>query len=336
MKLPTTLILSSLALALLVLFVASCDERNEADLAPEIYKLIATIDPEGDALHADAAGNYLAVAGASSGVKVYNAADPRNLEELFSYVPPLPYYTVSCILDPINHLVALAQNPSGPNLHKIFNFENGAALGVMRFTGIPIKLQMRSRADSIVIWGTDPTDGFIADLWCKASETEWTPGCPSVWFWFGGVGQRGFDVNENHAAIATNQYRVKIHDVANNLEVSATGTPGDPQDCAWFGNYIVVADNFYLTILDATTAASPTAVSSIIIPGADRLNRVLMDGNHAVLLDDSDGIYVVSLSDTQHPVLQQTISLPEPASISISNGNLFVADQQLGVLVYKR
>lgn len=137
-------------------------------------------------------------------------------------------------------------------------------------------------------------------------------------------------------ALALNDYRVRLHDSNDAASLSEVETPGDPYDCAWVGDFVLVADNFFITIINAANIDSPMVVSTYVIPGADRLQKIVVDGNFAVLLDDSDGLYIVDVTDPMKPELVQSISLPEPTCVSAYNGTMVASDEQLGVLIYQR
>ena len=89
-------------------------------------------------------------------------------------------------------------------------------------------------------------------------------------------------------------------------------------------------------MIDVGDFSAASVVRTYGISGADRLQKIVVDGHYAILLDDSDGLYIVDVSDPLHPVLEQSISLPEVSSVSASNGVLVASDEQLGVLIYQR
>ncbi|MBK6765884.1 MAG: hypothetical protein IPG71_06000 [bacterium] len=321
-------------------FWSGCDDRNDADLPSVVYSLKHTIVTPGSALDCDAGANLVAIAASSAGTYVYDISNPASPVEEFHYEQLVPFYSTLVALDTVNHLVASASSPSAPGDRYPIHYYVGTdrRLTFATFSGPFDEMAFTSRLDTFTLWGTDGDDGLVAGNYCHDGDSTWTRDCPT--FWQGWdvdqVRMRGFDIKNQYIAIALADYRIHIRDTELNSNVSIFLTPGDPQDCEWYGDYLMVADNLYFTIFNAANIDSPVVVTTMTIPGADRLIRVKMDEHRALLLDDADGIYVVDVSDVTNPRLLQSIPLPEPTGIAAANGRLIATDQQLGTLIYER
>ncbi len=329
---------ASLVIALIV--IVSCDERNEADKPDVVYSLKHTIVTSGAALDLAASGDVLAIAASSAGTLVFDISNPVAPDTLMWYQQIPPFYSALVALDTVNNLVATISNPAAPgDRFPIHYYETGRRVTFASFSGPFEEIMFQSKLDTFSLWGTDGTDGLVAGNYCHSGDSTWSRDCPSFWEGWNvvPVRMRGFDIKGKLLAIALADYRIHIRDTELNTNYSVFITPGDPQDCAWYGDYLLVADYLYLSIFNVeANASAPEAVTVFTIPGADRIITIKMDGDRAILLDDADGIYVVDVSDLANPKLLQTISLPEPTGLAVANGRLIATDQQLGTLIYER
>lgn len=327
-----------LAIALTV--IMSCDDRNEADKPDVIYALKHTIVTPGAALDVAAGANLVAIAAGSAGSYVYDISSVTSPVELFHYPQVAPFYSTLIALDTINHLVASASSPSAPGDRYPIHYYVGTNRRVTfaTFSGPFDEMEFQSKQDTFSLWGTDGDDGLVAGNYCHNGDSTWERDCPSFWpGWdVDQVRMRGFDRNGALLAVALADYRIHVRDTDLNANVSIFITPGDPQDCAWYENHLLVADYMYLSIFNMSDIDTPEVVSVFTISGADRIVRIKMDGDRAILLDDADGVYVVDVSDVLNAKLVQSISLPEPTGLAVSNGRLIATDQQLGTLIYER
>lgn len=324
-----------------LVFAVSCDERNEADKPDVVYALKHTIVTPGAALDLDAKGNLVAIAASSSGTYLYDITNPASPVEEFHYSQIPPFYTALVALDTVNKLIATYSNPAAAGDRFPIHYYVGTErrLTFASFSGPFEELAFQSKLDTFSLWGTDGDDGLVAGNYCHDGDSTWTSECPS--FWDGWdvdpVRMRGFDFKGALIAVAIADYRVHIRNTESNTNYSIFITPGDPQDCVWYGDYVLVADYLYLSIFNVeANVSAPEIVATYTIPGADRLINIKMDGNRAILLDDADGIYIVDVSDLANPKLIQSISLPEPTGLAVANGRVIATDQQLGTLIYER
>ncbi len=323
----------------------SCDERNEADLPLVVYSLKKNIVTPGVALYVDAKDDMLAVAASSAGTYVYNITDAVNPTEVFHYEQVGRLYSAIVGIDPVNKLVVTSSEPVGEpgNKYPIHLYERteDAFIGGLAFSA-PVDLRIVSIEGELNVWRTDNTDGLQYDSYCyNADSLRWRPDyCTDFFTGFDAPGTfrlRSFGISDdNIAAVAQVNYEIRLHDIVTGASHARFSTSGDPQDCAWRGNYLLVADYLHFTVVDAANVDSPVVAKTLTIPGADRLVRVVTDGNYAILLDDVDGIYIVDISTPTDPKFVQSISLPEPSGVTATNGKIIASDEQLGVLIYQR
>lgn len=326
------------------LAVISCDERNEADIPPVVYTLKHNIVTAGVAQYVSLQEDLLAVAATRAGTYVYNVSNPNSPEEVFHFTPPGELYSIFAAIDAVNGLVFTVAEPDVAfgDKYPIHDLATGERIGGATFSGGSQEVALVTSDGEFTAWRTDQSagDGLAGSSYCfNADSGQWLPTYCTFFnnSYIPAFSKlRGFDVNDSLFVIAHNNYEVRIFNSLTGHLSQPALTPGDPQDCAWYGDYILIADNFYLTVLNASEIDTPVVVKSMAIPGADRLQRIVVDGDHAVILDDADGLYVVNVADPMNPVLEQTISLPEPTYVTAYNGTMVASDEQLGVLIYQR
>jgi len=321
--------------------VVSCDERNDADLPQVVYSLKKNIVTPGVALYVDADRDMLAVAASSAGTYVYNIVNAVNPNEVFHYEPSGRLYSSEVAIDALNGLVVTSASPAGEpgDKYPIHIYDTGERIGGLAFSA-PVEIELSASENEFNVWRTDNTDGLQYDSYCyNADSARWHPDyCTDFYSGFdvGTIRLRGFGIRDSLVAVAQVNYEIRLHDVSTGVTRSRFSTNGDPQDCAWYGNYLLVADFVHFTVVYVPNVDSPVVAKTLTIPGADRLVRVVTDGNYAILLDDVDGIYVVDISTPTDPQFVQSISLPEPSGVTATNGKVIVSDEQLGVLIYQR
>lgn len=331
---------------LLSLVFISCDEPNDPDLPSQPYKRIAVLSSTTVIKDVAASGDIVAVAAGSSGAYVLNVRDAAHPETLFTYATNV--YGAQCTdiaLDTLHRYVAvrvLSEPDWGP--FPLFNYtaEDLAQAYVAQVggNGPYDDLECEAFTDSIRFYGSDNNDNFFTmSNFCRASsESPWSY-CPQILQLYQPVTGtcEGFDTSaDGLLAIAIYSQGVHIHNLRTRMPLGNCFTPGFAQDCAWKGSTILIADRYHMTIMDAGNLENPRVVGTFVIPGADRLSRILVSGDYACLMDDNDGVYVLDIRNPASPSLIQTIPLTEPADIMVSGNRLYIIDEADGLLVYSR
>ena len=332
------------ALALISLAAAvGCDDRNDPDTPSTVYHLKKTIATPGVAQNVDVKGDLLAVAASSAGTYVYNVSDAENPAQIFHFVPAGELYTEFVSLDAVNGFVLSMCAPSlAPgDKYPIHRLADSTRIGGAAFTSGTREVMIAAEPSHFVAWKLEQAArGVVYSQYCFLPDSnEWRPDyCDDFYIDYNAAFglPRGFDIRDSLFAIAQDNYEIRVHNYLTGDVEALVQTPGDPYDCAWYGDYVLVADNYTLTVIDVADFSAASVVRTYGISGADRLQKIVVDGHYAILLDDSDGLYIVNVSDPLHPVLEQSISLPEVSSVSASNGVLVASDEQLGVLIYQR
>lgn len=322
-----------------------CDERNEPELPAIVYTLKKNIVTPGVALSVDAEENLLAVAASSAGTFVYDITNVSVPVEMFHYEPAGQLFVEFVGIDAVNGLV---QSVAAPDLepgdkYPVHRVSDGMRIGGAAFSGGIFKVKVISSQNEFNSWRTDQSDGDglgVSSYCYNPDSARWRPEyCTTFntsYLPSNGVRLRGFDASGNVFAIAQSNYELRLYNPVDASTIARFSTPGDPQDVAWRGDYLYVADNYHLTVVSVANLDTPVVVKTLTIPGADRLQRVVTEGNYAILLDDADGLYVVDVSTPTDPKHVQTISLPEVSSVTAANGRVIASDEQLGVLIYER
>ncbi|MBU0692482.1 hypothetical protein KKC97_09330 [bacterium] len=331
-----------------LLSFTGCDDRNEAELPKDVFTHQATYTAGSVIKHVAVDGNYAAIAASVSGTRVLDVSDVDAITEVFAYETPnfvgSQWVGISSGLG----MVSTFLNSSDPyfGISAVFNFLNGDTIGGMGFTGPLADLALipgtESSVQSFYLWATDRAgdDGLVGTRYCYNEEqAKWTTvGCPFVppTYTPARDNARGFGIKDNLFAIAIDEDGIHIEEPLTNTRVSNLYTPGIAYDCAWYGDYIVVADRYFVTMVNAANVDTPVVVTSLIIDGADRLNSVEVSGSYAALMDEYDGVYIIDLSEPADPKMVQQIKLNEPTSIAADGNRLYITDELAGLLIYTR
>jgi hypothetical protein len=289
-------------------------------------------------------GNYIAVAEELLGATVLDASDVRALDTVFVYTASPGGSCTQVTLDLLHSYLCVF--PRDNLYYSVFDFTRGSqmeaeiAIG-LNFSGPLGELAVTSVPDTILFWGTDLTSSdnfFTASRFVRASDTSaWDFHDFSQSFIPTHGRVHGFDIRaDGIAAIAIEQQGLQLHRLQPFERLGSVDTPGLAYDCAWYGDYVVVADQVQVVIVDASDLMNPRVVAQMRIPNADRMRGVAMDGHFACVMDIYDGVYVVDVSSPEAPVFAQEIGLFDPTSIAAGNGRLYVTDEGNGLLIYTR
>ncbi|MBU0508381.1 hypothetical protein KKH27_06045 [bacterium] len=332
-------------IAAMLLTLSGCDEPNTPDVPLRPYRLAAQYMTRGTAIDVEIAGNYVAVAEELLGAIVLDASDVQALDTVFVYTVSPGGSCTQVALDLLHSYLCVF--PADGIYRSVFDFTydnqweaqvegisltlNGP-LGEFAVTAVP---------DTILLWGSDISSSdnkFTAVLWFQPSDTSaWIDGAFPQLFIPAHGRVRGFDFRaDGIAAIAIEQQGVQLHRLQPFERLGSVDTPGLAYDCAWYGNYVIVADQVQMVVVDASDLMNPRIVGQLRISKADRLRGVAMDGHFACLMDIYDGVYVVDVSNPTAPLFAQEIELFDPTSVAAGNGRLYVTDPGNGLLIYTR
>ncbi len=330
----------------LLLFSLGCDEPNTPDIPPQPYKLTAVYSTPATAAWVDAQGNYVGVAAGAYGAMVFDVTNPASPLLIFQEIMDEFAACRAVCIDPVHNYLYIDTDDTQADSYYLKEFLTGNRpfVGGINFSSNLRDVMLSASEDSILFFRTDysPSDGLMTKLMCRINDSTWSiEQCFIDWAnWepTAEVGIRGFDwrASDGMFAVAQEAYGVHLHRLSPPEPVSDVFTTGSAYDCAWFGNYIIVADRYRISIVDATNVEQPVVASSLAISGADRMVWVKIDGNYAFLLDELDGIYVVDISNPLAPKHIQTLSLPEPTYLAANNGRLYVSDAVQGLVIYSR
>jgi hypothetical protein len=332
-------------------FMIGCDDRNEADIPQPVFTYAGGYTTGSTIKHVVADGNYATIAASVAGMFVLDVSNPGSVSEVYrfrtednigsNWVAMSSEYGIAATF--------LDLNTGYFGWSAVFNFLTGDTIGVTGFTGpladFALQAGTQPSTESFYFWGSDRIgpDGLVGIRYCHlyigTDSVKWaTSGCPfTVPHYIPPRDNiRGFGIKDSLMAIAIDVDGIHLYAQHTNTNISDLYTPGIANDCAWYGNYIIVADRYFVTVVDASDPANPEIVSSLTIDGADRLVSVEVDGNHAAVLDEADGVYIVDLADPANLKMVQEIKLSEPSSICADNGRLYITDEQQGLLIYTR
>lgn len=327
--------------------LTGCDERNEADIPQDVYMHQATYTVGSVIKFVDADDNHVALAAGALGTQVLDFTNVSNPVLLAEYLNPAGTNSeVTLLSRQLGIVGTLYDDHLYWGQSSALNYQTGDTVGTLGISSqiVELKLVIADDQQSFNIWGTDRSegDGLVGIRYCwDGTAMEWnTSNCPFTPPSYDAEPNnssiRGFDVKDSVIAIAVNQNGLHFENSRFNTGINDYYTPGLAQDCEWYGDYLIVADQYFLTIVDAADLMNPVLVTKLIIPNADRLKNVGIDDHYAILLDEYDGVYVVDISDLANPQLVQEIKLVEPSSLDVDNHRIYVTDEQIGLLVYTR
>ena len=105
------------------------------------------------------------------------------------------------------------------------------------------------------------------------------------------------------------------------------------------GTYAYVADNVAgFKTFDISNPVKPVRLYNLTIPGAGALFDVDVAGSIAYLVDGGRNLHLVNIATPAAPFLIKTAAMPGgqwPMRVAVSNGNIFVAAKDAGVLIYR-
>jgi len=335
--------------ALAALTINGCDEPNEPDLPRKAYHLDRVIGLEGLPEDVCARGRWVAVANGTFGAAVFDVSDGAHPVRIFDYVASIYSQCTNVTLDTVHRYLAAWTDPSDVYNYQIFAFVPGDSQPHLRLDGLGTPMggftcrAVHSAAgDTMSFWFTDlsPTDWRMASIVrTRLSDTSaWevmTSPCPEF---RGPHGKpHGLDIRaDGMLALANEDAGLVVYNTFTCHMSDTIDTPGIAYACAWAGDYVVVADEYRVTIVDASNPDDITLAASLDIAGASRLRKVAVDGRYAALADEYDGIYVVDISNPHTPQYVQLLSLEDPTGVAALNGRIYATDQSLGLVIYSR
>jgi hypothetical protein len=111
-----------------------------------------------------------------------------------------------------------------------------------------------------------------------------------------------------------------------------TYTPGLSYTGDMYGNYLVIADADYLTIVDVSTPAWMWITGQVKLPATCR--DLTVAGNYAYCAVENSGLAVVDLNDVYNPQVVATLALSGMAyQIDAALGRVFVAIGTAGMVI---
>ena len=335
-------------LASAALVMNGCDAPNEPDLPLKAYHLDRVIGLEGVPEDVCARGQWVAVANGSFGAVVFDISNPVAPVRLYDYAAAPLSVCTNVTLDTLHHYLAVVTDPADGLNYQVFAFLAGDSQPNLSLNGIgtpiadfAVQTSRGATGDTMTYWATDltPSDWFLVSVaLARPSDTvQWQNDISCPTFRPSRGHPRGFDIRgDGMLAVAVDDGGIVIYDTDRCRMTDTVNTAGIAYACAWAGDYVVVADEYRVTIVDATNPDDITLASSLDVPGASRLRKVAVDGRYAALADEYDGIYVVDISNPHTPQYVQLLSLEDPTGVAALNGRIYATDRSQGLVIYSR
>lgn len=269
-------------------------------------------------------------------VDIRDAANPIYLESW-----PGEFNVKRIIAAPINRLLITYEYVPPFGGVKIYSIDSKQKVGECFDAGIR-DMGVLEEVDNIWVLDTENPEGFRGNLLHNYGGAWFTdyaiiPVLPPIGEF------RGMDITEDTVVFACLDERGIIALAPDLMQttnpVDSIGwveTPGAAYDVVYQDGYLFVADYFGgLVVIDAADPTNMTLVAQVIPRGADRCEKVIVDGAYAVLMDRYDGLFIFDVSDPTSPVILEQIALPEPRGMTFSGGRLLVADESRGLMIFQ-
>ena len=326
-----------LLLVMTALFLVACDEPNDADIPPQPYRLVGSYSTPSPVLDISVSGNRAAVAVGYLGYDILDVTDPASLIRVDSLrMTGNGAVCQAVAIDASNSLVGSSSTDFGdPNV--IYDYLRDARVSGFGATGVS-DMNFFARQDTADFWyALSGTDIRISSVQLVRTDTAWY-GVPSAtWSPSNGSSRmEHFSIRADGILALAYQAGIHFHNVITLESVHDFMAPGIAFDCGWSGDYLIVAAEYYLLIYNVADLHNPALVSQLEIRNADRLQRVAVDGPFAAVMDDSDGIFIVDISNVWAPKVVQSISLIEPTVVEAGDGRFYIGDEVRGMLIYAR
>ncbi|MBI5059633.1 hypothetical protein HZB60_07640 [candidate division KSB1 bacterium] len=339
------LVLTTLPLLLLT----SCDEPNTPDIPVRPYAQAAVFVTRGVAQDVAAKGDYVAIADDLYGTVVLNVADLNAIDSVFHYDNRNGLLagekTAIVALDLLHHYVMSGVDAGEIASHSdIHDFLSGERKSGINFV-VPLRdLEFDSVDDTLKFWASDQAgnDGFIATKLCRENDqSNWSFSCDLVFAPYLPPRReiRGFGRNASvEFAIGIGEEGIHLHRGNVSESISTLEVPGIAYDCAWYGDYIIVAAQYGIVVVDATTRTAPVVAATLVVPSADRLQEIVVQGHYACVLDVNDGIYVYDISTPSAPEFVQLLDVIDPSALDAdpAGNRLYVTDRGQGLVVFTK
>lgn len=334
-------LLSGVAFLMVMFLTAGCDDANTPDVPVQPYALAATCQGPSVITDIDASGDYVAVAYEYTGYTILDVTDFGEIRVVDTYGPHQADASCDLVtMDAANGLVFSYLPEDVGYVSRVRDFRSHQPVYYLNASGGTAETWFISRPDTVVIWMTDHSGENVLKRQqiVHRSDTAWArdPNVPEMSWALPPPDVQGFGLSPTGAVAVA--YGAGIGFINGNPDVIAStlSLPGNSYDCAWYGNDIVVAAEYAMLIVRVDSLNALHLLRHFIIPKADRLRQVEVDGDYVLLLDEADGIYVVDVSDETAPRVVQEIPFLEPAAFDLENHTLFVGDRVQGLQIFTR
>ncbi|MBI2422886.1 MAG: hypothetical protein HYV27_08650 [Candidatus Hydrogenedentes bacterium] len=145
-------------------------------------------------------------------------------------------------------------------------------------------------------------------------------------------------VQGHYAFVAVNNLGLEILDITNPMNPESVGNLASGP---YTHNLTVAGDYAYLTgngqgglmVVDITSLTAPT-LAGVYRSDADSIMDIVKIGNYAYASSITDGLYVLDVSQPDHPVTVATENSHGSTRLAIRGSNLYIASDRLGFRVF--
>ncbi len=308
-----------LAAAITVIVMVGCGERNSPFQPEQYYHLISEIQTPGWAQDVAVLNDTAYVADNMGGIAVVDIRDAANPIYLESW---LGQFNVKLIrVAPINRLLMTYEKTSLGGV-RIYSIDSHQRVGERYDVGVR-DIGLLEQVDNFWIFVTEGNEGLRGDyfqnyggIWLV--DDAIIPALPPIGEF------RGMDMTEDTLFFICLDERGIIALAPDLMQttnltdsIGWIETPGAAYDVVYQDGYLFVADYFGgLVVIDAADPTNMTLGAQVGPRGADRCEKVIVDGADAVLMDRYDGLFVFDVSNPTSPVILEQIALPEPRGMT--------------------
>jgi hypothetical protein len=329
--------ISLLAVLMIVLFSGCADRQNPS--SGNVISFISQTPVRGQAEGVAVVNDTAYVADRGFGFSIYDLSDPAHPRLVDSLETQTPFDLTYVAVDSSGRIACT----QGTNSLEYYNLQNDSYL----FVGGSkqhFKMQLMFDDQNLRVYRADQSavDGFFAEYYHNSGTPE-NPIFTTTYFSSqynyhnsNTIGASGFALtSSNHAWVCFNQYGIVLMDyTAIPTVLAELNTPGLTMDAALAGNLLCLASGFEgLVIVDVSNDTLPRVLSSLRFNNSPDIQRVIVSGSRAFLMDKYDGVYAVDISDPLAPQLIGNLSASTAIDFALYGNLVLIADQDAGLVI---
>jgi hypothetical protein len=323
---------------LTIVLLSGCAERQNPTRG-NVISFLSQTPVRGIAEGVAVVNDTAIIADRGFGFSMYDLSDPAH-PRLVDSLLTLNSSNLTYVAVDSSGRIACTQ---GPSSLEFYDLQNRSYLFVAG-SSQHFKMQFMYDGQDLRLYDGDQSvvDGFFAEYYHNSGTPE-NPVFTTPYFFSqynyhssGIIGASGFALtSDNRAWVCFNQYGIGLVEyTATPTLVTEFNTPGLTMDAALAGNLLCLASGFEgLVIVDVSNDTLPRVLSSLRFNNSPNIERVIVSGSRAYLMDKYDGVYAVDISDPSAPQMIGFLTASTPIDFAVYGNLLVIADIDAGLII---